>query len=59
MTRRGVDPRQRDDSVRRRCGDDDAWELSPQTARDVALCRANDLREHFNDDAPPEERVQA
>ena len=40
-------------------GSDGALELSAQLLRDAAPYDADDLIEHFADDAPPEERVQA
>ena len=40
-------------------GDDDAPELSAELVGDAALDDADDLIEHFADDPPPEERVQA
>ena len=40
-------------------GDDDAHALSADLLEDAAPYHADDLVEHFADDAPPEERVQA
>ena len=40
-------------------GDDDAHALSAQLLEDAAPYRGDDLVEHFADDAPPDERVQA
>ena len=40
-------------------GDDDAHALSAALLEDAAPYHADDLIEHFADDAPPEERVQA
>ena len=40
-------------------GDDDAHALSADLLEDAAPYHAGDLVEHFVDDAPPEERVQA
>ena len=40
-------------------GDDDAHELSADLLEDAAPYNADDLVEHFADDAPPDERVQA
>ena len=40
-------------------GDDDAHALSAELLEDAAPYDADDLVEHFADDAPPDERVQA
>lgn len=40
-------------------GDDDAHALSADLLADAAPYHADDLVEHFADDAPPEERLQA
>ena len=40
-------------------GDDDAHALSAELLEDAAPHHADDLVEHFADDAPPDERVQA
>ena len=40
-------------------GDDDAHALRADLLEDAAPYLADDLVEHFADDAPPEERVQA
>ena len=40
-------------------GDDDAHELNGELLKGAAPYHADDLVDHFADDAPPEERVQA
>ena len=40
-------------------GDDDAHALSAELLKDAAPYDADDLVEHFADDTPPDERVQA